>query len=359
MTQAELAYKQAQTPHLQAETRGLDIANQFSPERLRLANEYAALQNRFYTPNIQSEILSRNALTNKILQMTPLEAEELRLKNKNYEDLIKAQIEAQKSLSKYRELGGAGMGVPQKELMGLKHQIQIEHPDWTPDKIDQAGSAYLSGENTLPTGESLPPASGLVQTHLDLIQGRKATAAIKNQAAQMDVLYDELENFDIDAVKEFAGPRGKAKLLEAKTKMAINPDDPTIDPKARRFIAAMQQSIINMDAMRKAFGTSVVPDYVYSTLGRLTNPADSIWNDPKQVWINYKQVVDSIKRTRDIISAKAKHGATYRLPEESGTTSAEQKVKLYSPTGEYIGQATRSNAARFLKDHPGHYQKVL
>lgn len=295
-----------------AETKGIDITNQYLPDKLKLANAFSQLQNQYYAPNIQSEIANRNALTQKYNTMTPLEAEELRLKNQFYPDVTKSSIEAQKALSNYRATGGASMGVGQKELMGLERQLQMEHPEWSPQMTNQAASAYLSDQNQLPTGEMLPPLSGLGQTYIAQIRRRAAPVAIQNQSAQMDVLYDELNNFDIDAVKSFAGPRGKAKLMEAKAKMALNPNDPTIDPMARRFISAMNQSIINMDAMRKAFGTSVVPDYVYQTLGKLTNPASSVWDDPEQVGKNYQKVLESIKRTRDMISEKAKYGATYQ-----------------------------------------------
>jgi len=42
-------------------TRGYDIANKYSPDRLRLANEHATLENQYYVPNIKSEMDLRNA----------------------------------------------------------------------------------------------------------------------------------------------------------------------------------------------------------------------------------------------------------------------------------------------------------
>lgn len=62
-------------------TEGQNIENKYSPEKMQLANELARLTNKNYEPNIQSEINNRNALTNKYNTMTPLEAQELRIKN--------------------------------------------------------------------------------------------------------------------------------------------------------------------------------------------------------------------------------------------------------------------------------------
>lgn len=314
----------------QALTKGYNIANEYAPERLRLANELSK-QNLEWNPRKwQSEIENRNALTQGYNINNVFSPERLKLANEHqtqinslYPELTKAQINAQNALSNYRELGGAGMGVGQKELNGFQRQLQLEHPDWTPQMVNQAASSYLAGESNLPTGEQLPSLSGLGQTYIAQIQRRNAPVAVQNQAAQMDILYDELNNFNINAVKQFAGPQGKIRLAQAKLKMATNPNDPNIDPQAREFISAMNQAIINMDAMRKAFGTSIVPDYVYATLGKLTNPADSIWNDPNQVAKNYETVLNSIKRTRDMISKKAKYGATYQSNEKEKKSNAK------------------------------------
>jgi hypothetical protein len=140
------------------------------------------------------------------------------------------------------------------------------------------------------------------------VTGKNATAAVKNQATQMDVLVDNLHDFDIDSLAKMAGPKGRIKLAQARAMMAANPDDPNIDPDARNALTAINQSILNMDQLRKAFGTSVVPDYVYKTMGRLSNPTDSIWNDPTQVRKNFGALVKAMEKNKDLLMAKVQRG---------------------------------------------------
>lgn len=73
MSAAQLAYNQALLPHLNAQTRGLEINNRFSPERLMLANKQAA-QNLNYPGLDRGDDLARlaylsdNPNRNQILQ---------------------------------------------------------------------------------------------------------------------------------------------------------------------------------------------------------------------------------------------------------------------------------------------------
>ena len=303
------------------------------------ALEKAQLYNKWYGPDIQSQIGLRGAQTNKLNTMTPIEAEQmrlsnqlaqgmnplqidqLRLQNKYYPQLTEAQINQQNALANWRGMGGATAGVAQKDLNAFNQQLRMDNPQRPNEdlmsynrRINQLQSAYLEGSNSF-NGLPIPNLSGSGRQLLTTVQNRNAPTAIKNQAAQMDVLVNDLKDFDIDAVKALAGPEGKAKLAYAKAQMAINPDDPTIDPMARRFITAMNQSIVNMDSMRKAFGTSVVPDYVYKTIGRLTNPADSIWNDATQVGQNYKKLVETMEKNKNLLMEKVKKGVTATVPE--------------------------------------------
>ena len=61
-------------------------------------------------------------MTERSHTMTPLEAEELSLKNKYYPQAQEAQIN-------WRNSGGSGAGVGQKEIMALQRQLSLEHPN--------------------------------------------------------------------------------------------------------------------------------------------------------------------------------------------------------------------------------------
>lgn len=244
---------------------------------------------------------------------------------------IQATIGGEEAKANYYNQGGARGGVAQKNMNSLINAVQEQHPDWDQEKVGQATDAYLSGENKLPTGEELPPAVGRVQQSLQNVQGSNAPKALQTQFAQMDTLTNDLNSFDIDALSTFTGPQGAAKLTAEKLKMASGQGD--VDPMARRYLTAVNQSILTMDQMRKAFGTSVVPGYVYDTLGKLANPNDKIWLDKKQVEDNFAATKNIMNRNRDIMKYKIQHGVTAEIPErlklpENASQAKEQEKEV-------------------------------
>ncbi|HMG16966.1 MAG TPA: hypothetical protein VK590_16025, partial [Saprospiraceae bacterium] len=116
------------------------------------------------------------------------------------------------------------------------------------------------------------------------------------------------------------------------------------------YLSAMRQAIINMDQMRKTFGTSVVPDYVFKTIGSLTNPNDSIWNDKTQVKKAYKDVVNTMKKNRDLLTQKYRSGINATT---SSSKSDKDIVTVAIPGGATI-RLPRGGAKRLIKDHPDH-----
>lgn len=286
--------------------QGQNIQNQYMPDKLRLANAFQQLQNQYYGPNIQSEIQNRNALTQKYNTMVPLEAQELSLKNQLYPQLTQAQIGAQNALSNFRLMGGAQMGVGQKEIMGLQRQLMVDHPDWDPVRANQAASAYLSGEQNLPNGEPLPELSGLGQTFIAQIQKRNSTAAVQNQAANMDVLASDVNDIDITPAMKFAGLKGKADYAKYAADMAMGRSVPQ---EFRDYVSFKNvTSNFAMDALRKGFGTSVVPDYVYATLGKASQPNSSWWFDPEQVSSQWGKTKEWINSNAEKYKKKATQG---------------------------------------------------
>ncbi len=218
--QKEQQEAQYYAPNIQSEinnrnalTQGQTIENQYMPEKLQLANAYQTLQNKMYVPNMQSEINSRNALTNKTNTMTPLEAKELELKNQYFPQTTQAEIEQKKAQANYYGMGGPGMGVGQKEMMGFRRQLINEHPNWTPQQADQAASGYINGQTQLPDGTQLPPISGVGQSYVDQIVKRGTTAQGLNQqrfAATTDAILDQGKDL-VPSVVQYAGALGKAK----------------------------------------------------------------------------------------------------------------------------------------------------
>lgn len=175
-------------------TQGQNIANQYAPEKNRLANAFQALQNQYYGPNIQSEMAERNALTNKYNTMTPLEAQKQSMENQYYPEKIKADIAAQNATANYRNMGGGSGGVGTKEMMALQSQLMREGMD--AQTANQAASAYLSGESQLPDGRPLPSPSGIVKSYVDQIAKRGTTAALITSSNRANAAQAEMPVLD-------------------------------------------------------------------------------------------------------------------------------------------------------------------
>jgi hypothetical protein len=244
------------------------------------------------------------------------------------ERLINARNSEAEAKASYWESGGSSGGVPMQLQRKLANDIATANPNFTPEQIVDANNQLLSGRKTLSDGTPIN-VGGIINQDLVNVQGTKATAAIKNQGVQMELLADNLHNVDINALSSFTGPGGKARLAAAKLKMVSNPDDPSIDPQARNYFTAVNQAIFTMDQLRKAYGTSVVPDYVYNTMGRLANPNDSVWNDKTQVVKTFNATIKQVDDIAKKLYAKsrggvlAESGEQNNSPASSGSSAGE------------------------------------
>lgn len=292
--------KESEIGQRNALTEGYNIANKNAPTKNALANEEMRLKNQY---NIQHNPLA-------------IQKEQILLENLPASE--KARISAQNSLANWRSSGGMQMGVPQKELLGLQRQLQIDNPNWDNTLANQAASAYLSGSQTMPDGSPLPPLSGLAQTQIAQIQKRNSTAAIQNQAANMDVLASDLNDIDISPVAKFAGPNGKIEYAQNAFNMARGQP---VTQDFRDYVAFKDvTSQFAMDALRKGFGTSVVPGYVYATLGKASNPNSTWWYDPEQVLTEWNKTKEWINNNASRLKQKSKYGAASEL--QSGKENA-------------------------------------
>ena len=184
---------ESQINNRNALTEGQTIQNQYMPDKLRLANALADLHNQYYGSDMESQINNRNALTDKYNTMTPLEAKQLELKNTYYPEVAESNILAQKAMANLRNAGGAGMGVGQKELRGFENQLAQDHPEWTPEEINQAANSYLTGDNVSLDGSPLPPLGGKAESFLNQIAKRGTTAPIITSGIKANQAEAELE----------------------------------------------------------------------------------------------------------------------------------------------------------------------
>lgn len=329
---------QSQIGYRNALMQGQNIQNQYMPDKLKLANAYQQLQNQFYAPNIQSEIANRNALTNQSNTMTPLKAKQLELENQFYPELTQSQITSNKAMANYRNMGGGRMGVDQQAIQGLKNQIMQDNPGMNIETANQIAGAALNDENILPNGQPLPKLSGSVQSMIADINKKHSTAAIQNQAANMDILANDLNRIDIAPVARFAGAPGRLEYASYVADMAMGkpvPDD------FRDYLSFKNiSSTFAQDAMRKGFGTSVVPGYVFATLGKASNPNSTWWHDPKQVIKDWNTTKDWINKNAQSYKTKANRGATADISGENKKSSNEVIKFVRDPSGKLVRETS-------------------
>lgn len=191
---------------------GQDITNQYLPDQLKLANAFHQLQNQYYAPNIQSEISERNSLTNKN-----------NLENKWIDRLNEAKILSAKALASYRQSGGFGRGTGGKDIQDISNQIRVENPEWTPEQITDATNAYLEGRETFSDGTPLPPASGSINSLLESSFKRRTDVAQRNQERYADTVETAIKSAEPNAkiAAKYSGFLGGAEGTTEKLSAAL------------------------------------------------------------------------------------------------------------------------------------------
>lgn len=102
---ADLNYTNANTGHIGAQTRGLNIENKYLPEKLSLANQIQRIKSKYAEQRENAAIqklLSGNRLTNE-------QANELHISNKTLPEKLKLALDAERFKAKYPLLNSTGV----------------------------------------------------------------------------------------------------------------------------------------------------------------------------------------------------------------------------------------------------------
>lgn len=296
------------------ELKKAQMANIFNQQMNPLELQQAQMKSKFSEPEMQARLAYQQAQTNRMNKLLPYDIKEAELRP----DVMRSQIENQRALAQNRESGISGMGVGGRALFDFKKQLAFEHPDWNPQQVDQAASGYLSGSNKDISGNTLPTLSGMSQSSLAQAQRYNAPVGVQNQAANMSIVANEINDIPIESIAKFAGPLGKFNYATEMGKMVTNPESVSEDfRKYKEYQDVI--SIFAMDTLRKGFGTSVVPEYVYDTLGKALNPQTSWWNDPKQVSRDLQKVKDWVNKNSESLKKQIRGGVTADLSEEKSS----------------------------------------
>ena len=366
-------------------TKGINLGylpreKQAGLESTLAENIHKNLMNKWYEPNIKSEISSREASTtgtnleNQLKQLklkypglgesgvigTIAEMQLAADRPDLYKNLqqqmqqsgalkqgetfnpmsvlqrnINAELSSKEALAQMRSGGGSAMRyapTQQKNLIAFKDQLKKDHPDWDANTLDQATNGYLSGAEEV-NGVKLPELGGQADTLRSSIYNKSSTAQIKNQAAALNNTASELNSIDITPIKEFSGVGGKANYMGMK----LNPSSRTEAWRKYDAFRTVTATLI-MDTLRNSFKTSVVPDYVNQTLGKFSNPNDEMWDDPKQVQEKWDTLLNWVNKSAKNVTRQAEHGATVKL--NSGENSGDKKVKWKIENGQLVKDNT-------------------
>lgn len=228
---------------------------------------------------------------------------------------LESQIKGRESLAQMRESPYRYAPAQQKNILSFEDQLQKEYPQYDRDTISNMANAYLQDEKSL-NGQELPDLSSQSQYLKNNIQKASSTAYLQNQAASLSNTVNELNNIDIEPIKHFAGIKGKTDYLAQKSGIKPRTQE-WRDYNAFKNV----QSVLIMDSLRNSLKTSVVPGYVYETIGKFSNPNDEMWDDPQQVQKKWDTLIEWLNRSSKNISKQAKFGATTELPMKKNVES--------------------------------------
>ena len=267
-----------------------------------------------HVPGVAGEIVGLELLKQQYGEDSP----QYQLGKRNLE----SQIKGRESLSTMRESPYRFAPTQQKNILSFEDQLQKEFPQYDRNTISQMSNAYLQGEKEL-NGQELPDLSSQSQYLKNNIQKASSTAFLQNQAAALSNTVNELKNIDIEPIKHFAGLKGKADYIAQKS--GIKPrSQEWRDYNAFKNV----QSILIMDTLRNSLKTSIVPGYVYETIGKFSNPNDEMWDDPQQVQKKWDTLIEWLNRSSKNISKQAKFGATTELSEENNIKQKSENKNI-------------------------------
>ena len=217
---------QSQIDSRNALTQGQNIENQYMPDKLRLANAMAQLQNQYYAPTQQADIDYKNALTSKV----PFETNELKIKNQFLPQMQQADIAEKEAQAKYYNMGGSGLGTGGKEQLFYQNAVSQDNPQLGNDasKIYEAANVLAQGGDTLSDGTKLNPLSASARASLDRVTKYGTTAQGINQTRSDAILNNLLNKGDelMPNASEFAGLAGKANKPASAFGASLGQNDP-------------------------------------------------------------------------------------------------------------------------------------
>ena len=244
-------YKAGQLPgQLEREKRRQEIANAF--EQLKYQQEPQKFSGEMTSKNLAndmrrvllneepekhkskmlSEMIERafqQANINKVNTLTPLEANELKLKNQFYPELTK---------SKMRNLVLSGLGTGAREGINFENYIARDNPNFNPEESYEAANAVIRGKFVLNNGKKINPLSEAAKLSLDRLIKYSTTNQLINQgtiAEQADKEIDVLSDYISKGIAPYGDTYNGYNLKQIMDSVSSDKDSQI---RAGRFLAS-------------------------------------------------------------------------------------------------------------------------
>lgn len=311
-------------PQLNQSTLNSQAAN---TEATRLNNDLSRDTNPF-----KAREAKRQAEFNAFAD--PYARQQAEIDARYYEPTKKADIRSKNATADWRSSGGMGGGVAQKAAQYAKNVVLNGRPDLSPLQQSEFYNAMLAGEaedNNFSDGSSMPaPTNEELAAISDVNNKTGGGKALTGQAVQLQTAAEHIGEIPLDALKAFAGPTGKARFLKEQTKELAGGEVSNEYQEYKNYRDNI--ATLNMDALRKAYGTSVVPEYVFSTIGNLMNPSLDYLNSPAQVEKNVRALQEYVNEGAQKLGNAARFGLAAQNKNKS-TKKSEGKIRVISPKG--------------------------
>lgn len=326
-----------------------------------LKNTMQELQNKYYAPNIQSEIAQRQASTNRSNQLLPLDVKNQQNINDWYARKAQAEINAQNAMANLRNMGGSGAGTGQKEELFFQSLVGKENPQLkTPEQVYQASNALRQGLNVLPDGTKINALSPASQASFDRLTkgGTYAGAAVPLlKARQADA---ELQTLMSMSQKDFEPYATTYAGYSPQQIIDTFKDDKASQEKLGNFIASQAAQYeaaqirnriaggeSGITATQELMGKS--GQIIKTHFPRLSSAARA------QATKRLDEYLSAALQSRQSVGLGASSASQFGAPVGGSVPQSGQgnMVKVLTPSGKQIS-LPREGAQRLIQDHPDH-----
>lgn len=195
---------------------GLGVYNALMDKALE--QQKAKLFNQYYGPNIESEIAGRNALTEgrkienqysperlqianqvarenleQLRKTNPFAYEQIKINTQYLPQEKQAALQKSQAMTQYYNMGGPGTGVANKAQAAYQNLVAKDNPNLPPEKLYEAANVLAQGGNALSDGTPLNPLSPSSRQALNVMMKYGTTSPLITKSIQGQQAEKEIE----------------------------------------------------------------------------------------------------------------------------------------------------------------------